>query len=63
MRGFERKRTLKKLREICAIYHIFLSNLTQLFLKKKKKNLNSVVKEGLGACCVTPLSVFVKIKQ
>ena len=37
MRGFERKRTLKKLREICAIYHIFLSNLTQLFLKKKKK--------------------------
>ena len=60
MRGFERKRTLKKLREICAIYHIFLSNLTQLFLKK---NLNSVVKEGLGACCLTPLSVFVKIKQ
>ena len=60
MRGFERKRTLKKLREICAIYHIFLSNLTQLFLKK---NLNSVVKEGLGACCLTPLSMFVKIKQ
>ena len=37
----------------------FLSNLTQLFLKKK--NLNSVVKEGLGAGYMTSLSV--KIKQ
>ena len=57
MRGFERKCTLKKLREICVIYHFFFfvklnSVVSQKKKKKRKeKNLNSVVKEGLGAGC------------
>ena len=45
-----------------------LCNLSYFFVKlnsviSQKKNLNSVVKEGLGAGCVTSLFVFVKIKQ
>ena len=40
MRGFERKCTLKKLREICVIYHFFwvkLNSVVSLSQKKKKK--------------------------
>ena len=49
---------------LCNLSYFFVKlNSVVSQEKKKKKNLNSVVKEGLGACCVTPLSVFVKIKQ